>query len=69
VLQPAHSPQLNPIELLWQFLKAQLHGENFATLNALQTQLRQLLKELKPEQVSSLTSYNFILGALFCAAL
>lgn len=26
ILQPAHSPQLNPIERLWQFLKAQLKG-------------------------------------------
>ncbi|WP_445305610.1 transposase [Microcoleus sp. herbarium2] len=25
---PAHSPELNPIERLWEYLKAQLHWEN-----------------------------------------
>jgi hypothetical protein len=68
VFQPAHSPQLNPIERLWQFLKAQLHGDSFQTLNYLKIRVRYLLGQLMPEQVASLTSYNFILEALFYAA-
>ena len=68
ILQPAHSPQLNPIERLWQFLKAQLKGESFANLAALKARMQQLLNALFPEQVASLTSYNFILEALFYAA-
>lgn len=68
VFQPAHAPELNPIERLWQFLKQQLQGENFATLPQLQTRLQQLLSELTAEQVASLTSYDFILEALFYAA-
>lgn len=54
ILQPAHCPELNPIERLWQFLKTQLNGENFATLTALKTRIRQLLDELVPEQVQRL---------------
>lgn len=69
ILQPAHSPQLNPIERVWQFLKAQLKGENFANLSALKARIQQLLSELMPEQVASLTSYDFILEALFYAAI
>ncbi len=69
VLQPSHSPQLNPAERFWQFLKAQLEGEHFATLAQLRDRLKGLLAELLPEQVASLTSYDFILEALFYAAL
>lgn len=31
VLQPAHSPELNPTERLWQHLRTQLQGENFTS--------------------------------------
>lgn len=69
VLQPAHSPELNPTERLWQHLRAQLQGENFTSLEQLKARLQQLFKELTPDTVASLTSYNFILEALFYAAL
>lgn len=69
VLQPAHSPELNPIERLWQFLKRQLQGENFANLSQLRERLQQEFQKLTTEQVASLTSYDFILEALFYAAL
>ena len=68
VLQPAHSPELNPTERLWGFLKAQFRGENFADLDQLRSRLHQLFQQLSPIQVASLTSYNFILEALFYAA-
>ncbi|WP_442948776.1 transposase [Nostoc sp.] len=32
MFQPVHSPQLNPIERLWQFIKHQFKGENFSNL-------------------------------------
>jgi hypothetical protein len=48
--------------------QAQLQGENFVNLNALKARIQQLLNELMPEQMASLTSYNFILEALFYAA-
>lgn len=69
VLQPAHSPELNPTERLWQHLRAQLLGENFINLEQLRTRLQQLFASLTPNQVASLTSYDFILEALFYAAL
>ncbi|WP_375340504.1 transposase [Plectonema radiosum] len=34
-LQPPHSPELNLIERLWQFLKKSLHNELFSSLQAL----------------------------------
>lgn len=63
IFQPSHSPQLNTTERLWQFLKAQLHGDSFQTLNYFKIRVQYLLKELMQEQVASPTSYNFILEA------
>lgn len=69
VFQPAQNPQLNPQERFWQLLKAQLEGEHLTTLEQLRQRLKQMLDALLPEQVASLTSYDFILEALFDAAL
>lgn len=69
VFQPAHSSELNPIERLWQYLKQQLKGENFATLKQLRERFHHEFCKLTPERVASLTSYDFILEALFYAAL
>lgn len=69
ICQPAHSPELNPIERVWQFIKAQLKGERFATLELLRERLAQVLEQITPERIISLSSYDFILEALFCAAL
>ena len=68
VCQPAHSPELNPIERVWQFIKQQFKGEVFLTLAELRTRLNQVLQQITSEQISSLSSYTFILEALFYAA-
>lgn len=64
LFQPPHSPEVNPIERLWQALKRCWKGENFASLAALRHRFNQALEALKPEQIQSLTGYNFILEAL-----
>lgn len=66
--QPAYSPELNPIERVWQFIKAHLKGVRFATLQQLRARLAQILAQITPERIISLSSYDFILEALFCAA-
>ena len=77
LLQPPHSPELNPIERLWQFLKKSLKNELFSSLQSLRDALgnhrrwyriEQLFDQLTFEQVTSVSSYNFILEALFYAA-
>lgn len=64
VFQPPHSPELNPIERLWEFLKSLWKGENFASLQELRERVTKELEMLTPEQIQSLTSYNFILDTL-----
>ncbi len=68
LFQPSHSPELNPIERLWQFLKQPLKNELFFSLKNLRDRLQELFHQLTPEQVMSICSYNFILEALFYAA-
>lgn len=68
IFQPAHCPELNPIERLWQFLKRLWKGENFASLDALRQRVTQELERLSAAQVQSLTSFDFILDALLQAA-
>lgn len=67
ICQPSHSPQLNPIERFWQFIKQQLVGEVFTSLEQLPERLKQVLENVTPEVISSLCCYEFILEALFYA--
>ncbi|MBE8970866.1 transposase [Nostocales cyanobacterium LEGE 12452] len=69
IFQPAHSPQLNPIERLWQFIKRQFKGESFSNLQELRQRIEHELAQMSSLVISSLTSYDFILEALFHEAL
>ena len=67
--QPPHSPELNPIERFWLHLKQQFAWDNYPTLDQLRERLSSVLDTLSTETIASLTSYDFILEALFGAAL
>ena len=64
LFQPPYCPELNPIEHLWQYLKADLRWAAFKTLEELQIKVGELLAELTPEIIASITGYPFILDAL-----
>lgn len=64
LFQPPYCPELNPIERLWEHLKADLKWASFKTLAQLQTKVDQLLAQLTPEVIASVTGYPFILDAL-----
>jgi transposase len=64
LFQPPYCPELNPIERLWEHLKANLKWSSFKTLTQLQTKVDQLLSKLTPEVIASITGYSFILDAL-----
>ncbi len=46
VFQPPYCPELNPIERLWEHLKADLKWTSFKTLEQLQVKVNQLLAQL-----------------------
>jgi len=49
LFQPAHSPELNPIERLWLDLKMDLRGENFPNLDQLRLAMHKILDDMTPE--------------------
>ena len=64
LFQPPYCPELNPIERLWEHLKADLKWASFKTLEQLQIKVEQLLSELTSKVIASITGYSFILDAL-----
>ncbi len=68
LVQPSHSPELNSIERLWQFLKQPLKNQIFPSLQALRERVQELFDQLTLDQVMSVSAYDFILSALFYVA-
>lgn len=64
IFQPAHSPELNPIERLWEDLKKHFKGKNFDNLSALRDEVFHLINSLSPTTIASLTGWSYILDAL-----
>jgi len=64
IFQPSYSPELNPIERLWQYLKKRLAWNIYENIDELKEAVRQLLKEISPEKIISLTGWNYLLKAL-----
>lgn len=65
LFQPPHTPQVNPIERLWQEIKKHLSWECFADLDELREVVWQRLNKLNTSIVASITGWDFILDALF----
>ncbi|MFH7023987.1 MAG: transposase [Heteroscytonema crispum UTEX LB 1556] len=68
IFQPPHSPELNPIERMWEYLKVELQWQNFSTLNLLRDRLGQIIQKLTPEVVNSLTGWDFITTAVLSSS-
>lgn len=69
LFQPPHSPQSNPIEQVWQYLKRQLRWTLPSNLEQLRQPLKQKLEELTKEVIASITGRQSILEALSVAGL
>ena len=67
LFQPPYSPELNPIERVWEHLKQDLKWELFDNLEHLRTKVAELLAQLTSQVAASLTGYDFILNALSVA--
>ena len=67
LFQPPHTPQVNPIERLWEEVKRHLAWESFGTLDELRQFIWQRLEKLNTSIVASITGWDFILDALFAS--
>ena len=64
LFQPSHTPQVNPIEPLWEEIKEQLSWELFDNLEALRVAVEEILAKLSQKVIASMTGWDFILDAL-----
>jgi hypothetical protein len=55
---PPYSPELNPSELIWGWLKNKLGNKVYATLAVLSEALGGIVKELSPEVIRSITGWE-----------
>jgi transposase len=62
IFQPSHSPELNPIERVWQDLKKLFKDKNFESLTALQQQVFQEINSLTTSTLYSLTGWTYLLA-------
>lgn len=67
LFQPPYCPELNPIERLWQDLKASLRWQLFESLEELRQQVGVWLRRLSRAKVSSLVAWDWLVDALSVA--
>jgi hypothetical protein len=60
---PPYSPELNPIERLWQDLRKWLGSGLPASLDALKEHVAQILRGYSHQTLASITGYDYILQA------
>jgi transposase len=56
---PPYSPELNPAEKIWCYLKDRIANVANKTLDDLSDKIVQLIVNLKPETIKSITSYDY----------
>jgi transposase len=64
LFQPPYSPDVNPIERVWQFMKDKLRWLNLKSLEELRRTVDEIIQSVTPSQLASLTSFDFIITAL-----
>ena len=69
LFQPAYSPEVNPIERLWGYVKEQLKWLRFDQIEELRAAVQKELNKLTLEVIASLTRWEFILEAISVARL
>ena len=69
LFQPPYSPEVNPIERLWQELKRALAWMHFDSIAQLQQAISRWVNQLSPEEVKSLMQWDWIVDALCVAGI
>ena len=64
IFQPPYSPELNPIERVWQHIKQELSWDIYDDLEGLKEKVGADLKEFSTETIASITGWDYILSAL-----
>ena len=60
VFLPPYSPELNPIERLWQDIKARLFDNVFTSIKEMQDKLTEILKKYTETKIASITNTEYL---------
>jgi len=60
VFQPPYTPELNPVERLWQYIKDKIAWNIFKDLEVLRTKVYDILNSLEEFTVMSISLYPYI---------
>ena len=60
---PPYSPELNPCEQVWQFIKNRYKNQTFKSMDKLQKWLHQTVKSMSEQTIKSITSNHHYLDA------
>ena len=61
---PPYSPELNPIERFWQYIKQYTKGKIFSALPEMKDCVADILKKCSNKMIESLTGFSYILDAI-----
>jgi len=64
IFQPPYSPELNPIERVWQHIKHKLSWEIYDNLDEIKEKIRAFIEDFSMETIASITGWNYILWAI-----
>ena len=59
---PPYSPELNPIERLWQDIKLKLFSNTYQTLEQMQQQLSQILGTFTKTAMAKITAFSYFIN-------
>ena len=62
---PPYTPELNPAEQVWQWMKNKVAMKFFENIEALQDKITEMVKSLKPEIVKSITGNQLYKNAFY----
>ncbi|WP_345027223.1 IS630 family transposase [Flavivirga jejuensis] len=62
---PPYSPELNPAEKIWQWMKNKVAMKLFKDITILQDKITEMVDQLEPELVKSITGYELYTKTFF----
>lgn len=66
---PSYSPELNPAERVWQYMKERFAGKIFTNLDALSAYIKQVVESLSNDIILSLASPEWVMDAVHAQSL
>ena len=64
IFLPPYSPELNPIERLWQDIKDDLPLKTCESLDEMELQVNEIIRRYHKEEIQSLTSFAYFINAV-----